>query len=262
MTTNAPPIDMATATIRRLMGDVVPGNLVYLSGGYSNVNHRFDVDGESYVVRVVEIGAPEKHRDIEARYLDEGLGPDVVAFDYGSGDMISRWIDGTLIADHAPTPEDGGRYLRSLHDAIPTGIHRYDFRTIVADYLAGTTLPPRIRDVLEEGWQPRSLIGCHNDLNPWNVIRGSRRWYTLDWEFAGDNDPVFDVVAFAFGLGWDSDETTRCLAAYGLSVDRESLAETQRAFYLREYAWAVGQLARGNVREEIEAQRDDMSARL
>ncbi len=256
------PEEKARATIARLAGDVEPSNFTYLSGGYSNVNFRYDVDRESYVVRVVEIAAPEKRRDIEQRYLEAGLGPEVVAFDFESGAMISKWVDGPLIVDEAPTPEQGGTYLRELHEKIPTGVHAYQLDSIVDQYLAGSRPPGRVQDALDEAWRPRTSCGCHNDLNPWNVIRGRDRWYTLDWEFAGDNDPLFDAVGLAFGLGWSAAEMRRCLAAYGLAVDDERILATERAFYLREYAWAVAQLDRGNVREEIEEQRDDMLARL
>lgn len=256
------PEEKARATIARLVGDVEPSNLTYLSGGYSNVNYRYDVDRDSFVVRVVEIAAPEKHRDIERRYLAAGLGPEIVAFDFDSGDMISRWIDGALIADEAPTPEQGGTYLRELHAAIPLGVHRYALDSIVRQYLGASRPPPAVQRVVDEDWQPSTYRGCHNDLNPWNVIQGKDRWYTLDWEFAGDNDPLFDVVGLAFGLDWNAAEMRRCLAAYGIEVDDERILATERAFYLREYAWAVAQLDRGNVRAEIEEQRDDMLARL
>ena len=256
------PEEKARATIARLAGDVEPSNFTYLSGGYSNVNFRYDVDRESYVVRVVEIAAPEKHRDIERRYLAAGLGPEVIAFDFESGAMISKWIDGVLIADDAPTPEQGGAYLRELHEKIPRGVHAYEFDSIVRQYLAGSSQPPRVQRALDENWRPRTSCGCHNDLNPWNVIRGKTRWYTLDWEFAGDNDPLFDAVGLAFGLDWSPAQMRRCLATYGLEVADERILATERAFYLREYAWAVAQLDRGNVRAEIEAQRDDMLARL
>ena len=37
---------------------------------------------------------------------------------------------------------------------------------------------------------------------------------TLDWESAGDNDPLFDLVGLCVGLGWGIREAQTCHAAY------------------------------------------------
>ena len=83
---------------------------------------------------------------------------------------------------------------------------------------------------------------------------------TLDWEFAGDNDPLFDLVGFGLGLQWTPAQLAACAAAYAatpagqtrpLHATRERLADTVCAYQIREYAWAVAQIAAGNDRPEI-----------
>ncbi|MDE0349304.1 MAG: hypothetical protein OXM56_06320, partial [Gammaproteobacteria bacterium] len=80
----------------------------------------------------------------------------------------------------------------------------------------------------------------------------------LDWEFAGDNDPLFDVVCLGRGLGYDEAGMERLTAAYygDATVPARRILDTRILFELREYAWAVGQLALGNDRAEIRDQAD------
>ena len=124
---------------------------------------------------------------------------------------------------------------------------------------------PRVQACFERtAWRAATWRGCHNDLNPWNIIRvedgkDAASFRTLDWESAGDNDPLFDLVGLCVGLGWGMDHARACHDAYrrgrtGNGVTEARLRDTFRAFLVREYAWAVAQLALGNDRDEIRAQ--------
>ena len=266
------------ALVRRLVPDwqgVAIGRIAYLPGGYTNRNYRVEVAGRTYALRIVQHGVP---RPGERRYLSTASAPEVVAYDPGRGHMLTRWIEGSCIDEAPPEPDEAGVYLAELHRQIPTGIRRYDFAAEVAAMLrraqAGGLDDPEVTDHLRRlAWSPSRWCGCHNDLNPWNVIRdaggsgGAARFRTLDWESAGDNDPLFDLVSLCVGLGWGLPKMSACLAAYqscGGTVAATSarLRDTVTAFHIREYAWAVAQIAVGNDRDEIRAQADSMRETL
>ena len=261
--------DKVLAVARQLLPHWPAGaacRIDYLPGGYSNRNYRLDVDGAHYALRIVEGAGP---RPRERRYLAGAQAPDVVGYDERSGHMLTRWIDGQILASSPPSPAEGGRYLAELHAEIPSGIRRYDFQTEIEALLANVQNPHA--DVLsrfrELAWSASEQCGCHNDLNPWNVIRTPRNdeaarpaFRTLDWEFAGDNDRLFDLVGLGLGLQWTLAQLAACAAAYAatpagrarpLSATRKRLADTVCAYRIREYAWAVGQIASGNDRPEI-----------
>ena len=40
------------------------------------------------------------------------------------------------------------------------------------------------------------LILCHNDLTAGNFLFTPQKLFLIDWEYAGMNDPLFDVVSF------------------------------------------------------------------
>ena len=268
-------VDAALRTLKPDWAGTPVSRLDYLPGGYTNRNYRIEIGGGVYALRVVHRPAPgtdgfrSDHRDlqmIEDRYLRIAAAPDVVAHDLDSGHLLTRWIDGRLLAQAPPTPQEGGTYLAALHRQIPTGVRRYDHRREVAGMLrrAGEIDPLVLQCFRDLAWIPTRRRGCHNDLNPWNIIRTAHsapgeHFRTLDWETAGDNDPLFDLAGLCWGLDWDETGMRDCLGAYQaaggeVETDDDRVADTMRAFLIREYAWAVAQIADGNDREEIREQ--------
>ena len=232
--------------------------VTYLPGGYANDNYRFEYGESAYALRIAR--HPGADRRAEARFLQLASAPEVVAFDLPGGHLLTRWIDGTLLADSAVPPETAATYVRALHAELPSGVRRYDPREAIRRDLAGARKLARnaVLALDRLDWTPAGLRGCHNDLNPWNVLRTERGWRTLDWEFAGDNDPLFDVVCLGRGLGYDDASMARLTAAYYDTAAPSLLRvlNTRILFELREYAWAVRQIALGNDRAEIRAQAD------
>jgi thiamine kinase-like enzyme len=245
-------------------------DLHYLPGGYSNHNYRFQVDGAQYVIRVPGgIAQPAAHereahlyRHLKTRSDAAGV-PSLIALDTDSGAMISRWQEGPLLVDAPAEPHRVIDYLRSLHEQLPASDHRYDPLEVSRSFLSNGAPDPDIVDaVASMRWQPADLRSCHNDLNPWNVIRCSTTpWVTLDWEWFGSNDPLFDLVTLHQGLGWDID-TLADLATdlLGHPASEERLLINLRVFWLREYAWAHAALANGSQRTEIIEQKREAGA--
>ena len=238
-------------------------NARHLPGGYANDNYRFDVNGETFVVRVprgmapIPSGlSPGSSRHAERRYLGLAAAPHVVALDASSGAMLTRFIKGPSLAAAPPHPAQAGRWLRSLHAAIPSSVRGYDpIAAARADLALVEDVAPAAAAALQRGWRPVDRRGCHNDLNPWNVVRAAGGWRTLDWELAGDNDPLFDVVALAHGLGYEGSALQALLRAYYPAPPPAArVRDVQIAFQLREYAWARRQGRLGNLRPEVRDQ--------
>lgn len=258
-------LDSVTESILRLMPEWRTdriGRISYLDGGYANDNYRFEYGGEPFVIRIVR--KPAGPRDAEMRYLELPVAPDVVAVDRVRGDLITRWIEGTLLAEIPAEPREMAMYLRELHSAVPRGIRRYDAVEVVHDYLHDAPVSAVAALALRRlEWSIAETAGCHNDLNPWNVIRCGASWRTLDWEFAGDNDPLFDLVGLGYGMAY-RDEALDALVA-GYYPDRPSdkrVLDTRILYQLREHAWAAQQIRMGNTRDEIAAQLDTTEREL
>ena len=256
----------------------------YLPGGYTNRNYRIEIGDGVYALRVVERSVPvtyepspdhRKSQVTEERYLQIAAAPDVVAHDVDTGHLLTRWIVGSVLAQAQPTPREAGAYLAALHRQIPMGVRRYDYRQeVAAMFRRAERVDPPVAECFEDlQWAPTVRCGCHNDLNPWNIIRTAtperpaERFRTLDWETAGDNDPLFDLAGLCLGLDWDEAAALACLGSYQahggtVETDVDRLADTMRAFLIREYAWALAQVAIGNDGDAIREQARTTRAAL
>jgi aminoglycoside phosphotransferase (APT) family kinase protein len=232
----------------------------YLPGGYSNRNYRFCHRGSHFVLRIPERSRPFIDRDLEyAFYQSPGdvLIPEIQAFEPTTGWMISRWQTGTLLSDLEPDSAALVPYVGKLHRGLPPCPRRYDPLALAREYLSIGNATPEIVELAHRStWNPPETTACHNDLNPWNIIRpGSSEWITLDWEWLGENDPLFDLVTLHQGLALDDALLVELSEELlGASASQRRVRDCLLAFWLREYAWAHAELTVGNDRSEIREQ--------
>ncbi|MFW6093111.1 MAG: phosphotransferase [Pseudomonadota bacterium] len=263
-----------SADLRRRIARLCPdwdaaaiSGFVFQEGGYSNANYRFEYAGERYVLRAATATRGFVDREQERRIYASGSPalPEMVAFDTGSGDMICRWVPGALLADLAPDAATLADYLAKLHHNLPHLERIYDPVAQARAHLEAAAAPAWLETLAARTrWAPPRLEPCHNDLNPWNVIRTpEQRWVTLDWEWAGHNDPVFDLVNLHQGTRLADTALPEMAARYaGEDVAEARLEACITALWLRETTWALAEVAGGNDRPEIREQAETGMERL
>ena len=238
----------------------------FLSGGFSNQNFSFrrsrEGNTEKYVLRVPKGSQPYVDRNVEKslyQQMPNHVGADLIAFDTASGQMITRWIEGPILAEtffDAFQESDLISYVQTLHDSIPQTTRTYDVAH-QAKLLVGNDDFSNL-----EPLDPRLLKPCHNDLNPWNVIVSEDNWKTLDWEFVGLNDPLFDLVALHQGLELAQENLFAIAEQFLGHREEDRVLSNLKRFWSRELAWAEYQLSAGNKRAEIFQQRTTSQAKL
>ncbi len=250
------------------------GNIEPLAGGYANDNYALTYRDADYVLRLARSSPPRVDRAFEKRLLSGPvalLTAPLVAFSLPDGHMLTRRVAGPLLIDTQPDSTAIAQYLARLHLRMPPLGRRYDLvQTIARDLRIASErgelpLPWLAKEHESLSRTPLQIRPCHNDLNPWNIVVSATdptRWCTLDWEIAGDNDPLFDLICLTEGLGWSLAGTDALIETYLELIESTRMPTTpqrraiRKQYFLREYAWALAQLACGNRRAEIEAQRE------
>ena len=242
--------------------------LTALSGGITNRNYLVGAAGltERFVIRMagndthlLGISREVEHAAAVAA-AGLGVGAEVVAFLRPEGILVTRFIEGTPIADldihHPETIRRVADSVRRFHEgpAIP-GL--FIPLRIVEAYRAlalecGVPIPPEFALAQATGrrielsllMNPLELRPCHNDFLPGNLIDDGTRMRIVDWEYAGMGDPFFDLGNFSVNNDLTADEDAAFLAAY----DAEAVPRRDRLARLvlfrvvsdfREAMWGV-----------------------
>jgi len=230
----------------------------YLPGGYSNANYTLTYRNKRYVLRLPGKAQPFVDREHEQAWyarMPRHVGVQPEALNTDTGEMLTPWVEGELLVDAWPKLNRGNLidFLRGLHQSLPSDERHYDVSELSTAYWEDQPPPFRAPQL-----NPALAITCHNDLNPWNVLITDTGWITLDWEFVGRNDPLFDLVTLHQGLELPAEELPELAICY-LDEEPANLANRLHAahhsFWLRELGWAHYQLNVGNDREEIRAQK-------
>lgn len=263
------PIAHIEALLRRVPGwEHSQVELAPLHGGLTNTNYVARIDGVAAVVRVpgerTELLGIDRANEAEAaqRAADLGIGPAVLGELPEVGTLITALVPGRHLD---PTPfcarlADVVKLLRTFHDSGPLRgafpIHRV-VEWHARDASSHGVVPPRSYGLLHQqsrrieaafAVNPLPAVPCHNDLLPGNVLfehEGDRVWL-LDFEYAGMNDPFFDLGNLSINCGLDAQGDEELLRSYFGSATPARLARLQLMKMMSEFRegmWAVVQQA-------------------
>lgn len=214
-----------------------------LVGGMSNYMHVVTADDVQYTYRQPgERARVFVDRQEEAICLQAvsrfAFAPQTVYFNAVTQEKIARFLPGTALSEVAEASYDYAALaalLHELHGAGPIVTVEYNPWGRLARYedaarQVGAELAPEFtaqkarmvsyRPFLELA--PRTF--CHGDCQPSNFIAGDRL-YLVDYEFAGLNDPLYDIACFG---NFKLELGLKLLAAY---LGTPSASELRR-FYL------------------------------
>jgi thiamine kinase-like enzyme len=182
-------------------------------GGLTNRVFRLD----HLVLRVPGEGTEEYinrgHEVVAARLAaSAGVSPDVIFADATSGMMVTKLVPDAVTMTpenfklRGGAPRRAGAALRKLHTSQGTFPFRFELFAMIDDYLSVLStkeidLPSGYHDVLREAEKirhvlaknPAPLVPCHCDPLCENFLDDGKRMWIVDWEYAGMNDPMWDL---------------------------------------------------------------------
>jgi thiamine kinase-like enzyme len=224
-----------------------------LPGGLTNRTLLVEKDGRRAVLK---IDPTPRKRPFNSRQDEARIQQRAAALCRASGVLyvrdtvlLSEWADGEVWT-HAQFDDDGnlvrlGRALREIHELPLTG---RTFDAVAAARLyasrvraADGEVARRHLAVIESAPTPVNLCCCHNDLVAENILSVPSVCF-LDWEYACDNDPLFDVAVVVAHHGLSDRQAGILLdaCADGNSVwRREQLAIQLRLYDALRWLWAA-----------------------
>lgn len=206
-------------------------------GGLTNVNHLVEHEGERFVLRIPGAGTGEYidrvAEEVAARAAaDAGVNAAVVVFDASDGLMVTRFVEGAVTMDADRFDDLGavaraGEAFRRLHTTATPFATDFRLFGMIDEYkvlLAGKGAPlpdgydalrtraDATRAALERACRP--VVPSHCDPLCENFLDTGERMYVIDYEYAGNNDPMWDLGDLSVEGGFTQAQDDALLGAY------------------------------------------------
>jgi thiamine kinase-like enzyme len=237
--------------------DVTP-----LPGGLTNRNFRVaSATGRQVVVRLSSPQTSLLAIDRDSEFHNStaaataGVAPEVLAYAPDLGALAIDWIDGeTLTAadlDDSATLALVAKTCRQLH-AGPRFAGDFDMFALQRRYLdlvveRGFRLPPSYLDFMPHAAaigeamavRAEGTVPCHNDLLAANIMRGPDQLWFVDFEYAGNGDPCFELGNIASESRLDTGRLTELVAAYFGEATVGKIARARLYGLMSNYGWTL-----------------------
>lgn len=198
--------------------------------GLTNHNYLLTIENKQYVVRMPRSDSEHminRKHEYEVSKIVRDLDVKTIYFDKESGIKISEYVDHLYEFDTCPYEdkiERCAKLLKKLH-ALPNVAFPFDPFATLKNYQAHVKDPYYDLSFFEAQIQKVKQFNnphvlCHNDLVAGNILYGEKRDYLIDYEYAGSNDPLFDVISFlSENQIFDENLRERFYAAYFTHLD-------------------------------------------
>jgi thiamine kinase-like enzyme len=206
-------------------------------GGLTNRNYKVALGSECYVLRLAGAGTSEYiDRAAEARNARvaaaAGVNAPVLHFQVDDGTMLARYVDDCLTMSEAAFKdlarvERAAHAFRRMHRCGEPFAGRFDVFAQIDEYLAllrrnNARIPDGYEALQREAEvarhalreRPAAPAPCHNDPLAENFLDAPDRMWLVDWEYAGMNDPMWDLGDLSVEAGFGPEQDEALLRAY------------------------------------------------
>ena len=206
-------------------------------GGLTNRNYEIESPVGHFVLRIPGEGTSdiidrvvEEHNARIA--ADAGVNAELLFFDPAEGTMMCRYVENSVTMN-SETFKDLGSVKRAAHAfrRLHTCGHpfrsRFELFEQIDNYLAvvkklEAPIPDGYEDVQREAEAVRAALGehelpaapCHCDPLAENFLDVGERMYIIDFEYSGNNDPMWDLGDLSVEADFDEHRDEVFLEAY------------------------------------------------
>jgi thiamine kinase len=224
-----------------------------ISGGLTNRSFLVTRGADSFVLRLdaehTQSFSLDRVREfvVLRRAANAGLAPELIYSDPDARILLCRYLPGHVWGNECivkPRNLDAvGRLLQKVH-ALPLCGNTFDASAVASSYAR------KIRNYAdlhyfsgrctELFWAVEStaeICCCHNDMVAANII-ATPKLMLIDWEYACDNNPLFDIASLVGFHDLQDDQARRILVAYAGDDDMWDLLQDQvQLFDALQWLW-------------------------
>lgn len=227
-----------------------------IPSGFTNSSYRVEYGGKSYFVRVNRPDPARRAitRKDEKQYQEQasalGVSPSVIlcndyllVLEFVKGNhllppqspvALKSVIQALTILHSKTTASEGvGALETTLRFSNIPGVSE-----LLNKYLGVEELEKKISP-LEAAGELTSFALCHNDPNPWNILSTADKVWLVDWEYAAQSEPFFDIAMLGVHYSYSAEETF-CLFELYLSESGNEIPRNSMIRY-----WQIARLRRG-----------------
>lgn len=246
-----------------------------LAGGFNNRSYKVTADGRQYVLRLASDMSQNDARNftmeqqVQTAAAAAGIAPAIVYAKPEHGLLLSEFLPGRTW-QHSDLFDDLNLHaiaalLRQVHELprcgrmFPVTEAAETYGKILLEQDVDHKTAALCIDIVATSPKVTDATCCHNDVVTGNII-GDNPPRLIDWEYARDNDPLFDLASL---IGWHDLHGRRVdvlLQAYTSDASatlRSRLEQRMRQFDALQWLWLAargGDPSRlGQIRERVMA---------
>ena len=233
-----------------------------LGGGLTNMNYSIETPGGKYVLRLSDtatslLGIQRTNERLNTeRACQAGVGAEVVDALPAENVLVLRWIHGRTL--HAPDLQNNASLLLRIAGALeklhagPPFEGNFHFPTIRKKYLEIViqnkyfipdlylSLESRIMEMEQcLASDPEEKCPCNNDLLPENFLDDGQKIWIIDYEYAGQNEPSFELGNLASEAGLSEDRLRILCDAYWHAHLPDKIARARAWSIIARYGWVL-----------------------
>lgn len=240
-------------------------NEIHPFGGMTNKNFKVSIAEQEYVLRISGSGTEKMINRYEEKInsliaTNIGIDIELLYFNAENGVKVSKLIPAAeTLNSKTAKREDNMKMttslLRQLHQSdevmanhfnVFEKISEYELLVLEANgsFYDGYDLVKQQLMELKEMYMGMGveLTPCHNDLVPENFVKsGEDTMYLIDWEYAGMNDPMWDIAAHSLECEF-SEEDEELFLRYYFGRREQSDDIRQRILMnkiFQDFLWAI-----------------------
>lgn len=188
-----------------------------LLGGMMNESYIVSYNGKRYVLympteQANEMVNRQQEKDDQALAYSLGVTSKNVYFDVEHGIKINEFLEGSSLNKvDSYDVKKVAKILKTLHNS--TKLSDFDYlpfkrfvgyeaeaREFVKEFDSNFGMMKKLLLENKQFLESQRKVICHNDYQRSNIVASdSGEYYMIDFEFTGNNDPIYDIATFGNG---------------------------------------------------------------